>query len=222
MASEKAIPFLEDQSWNECLVEGPFENITDIISLTEGDSVDLGGITLKIFDVPGHMKDHISILDEKNKNIFVGDSIGCKTEDQFFFSPFMPPHWEKDGFYNSVNKIREIDHDSLCLAHFGYIYGKEARSILDEAEKVYELWWELFERNVDKLDDTSFMLEVISREANLVFPDIEILGLKPKILSGLMTGWNKLARKKPLSLSKIITSQIITQLVRGFRTSKNL
>lgn len=221
MASRKALPFLEDQSWNEVLSEGPFENIKDVTPLNEGDTIDLGGITLKIFDVPGHMKDHIAILDEKNKNIFVGDSIGCKAGDQFFVPPFQPPHWDRDAFINSVNKLREIDYDSLCLAHFGYIYGDEARSILDEAVSVYELWWHLFEENIDRLDDTGYMLGVISKEANLVYPEIKLLNLKFRVLLGVMNGLKRLTRKKTQVIGEIIMDQILKGLAQGFKTYKN-
>ncbi len=223
MASQTAIPFLEDQSYNKVFdPKEHYENIKDVTPLNEGDTVDLGGVTLKIFDVPGHMKDHIAILDEQNKNIFAGDSIGYKPGDHLFIPPFMPPYWDKDAFYNSVDKLREIDYDSLCLAHFGYIYGDEAKSILDEAVSAYEQWWQLFEKNIDKLDDTGYILEVISKEANLVFPEFQLLSFKLKVLSGLMTGWKKLTRKKPQPVGELIMQQIIMGLAQGFKTYKNL
>lgn len=223
MASQRAIPLLKDQSFNKVFnPKEHFENIEDVTPLNEGDIVDLGGITLKIFDVPGHMKDHIAILDEKNKNIFVGDSIGVKPGDNLFIPPFQPPYWNKDAFYDSVNKLREIDFDSLCLAHFGYIYGDEAKGILDEAVLVYEQWWQLFEKNIDKLDDTGYMMKLISKEADLVYPEFRLLSFKLKVLSGLMTGWKKLIRKKPESIGELLIQQIIAWLAQGFKTYKNL
>jgi len=221
MASERALPLLEDQSWNEILTEGPFKSIKDVTPLREGDTVDLGGITLKIYDVPGHAKDHIAILDEKSKNIFVGDAIGVKTGDQFFIPPFQPPYWDRDEFYNSVNKLKEIDYDSLCLAHFGYIFGDEARGILDEAVSAYELWWGLFEENIDKLDDTSYMLSVISKEANLIYPEIKIVNPKLKALYSLMTGLKKLIRKRSKPVLELVLCQIIEGLVKGFKMYKS-
>jgi glyoxylase-like metal-dependent hydrolase (beta-lactamase superfamily II) len=80
MASETAIPLLEDQSYNDVFESGPYKNIRDVTPVKEGDSIDIGQTTLKIFEVPGHHKDHIAILDEMNKNIFVGDSIGYKVQ----------------------------------------------------------------------------------------------------------------------------------------------
>ena len=221
MASKESLPLLEDQSWNKSLAQGSLENIKDVSPLNEGDTVDLGGISLKIFEVPGHSKDHIAILDEKNKNIFVGDAIGAKNGDHFFVPTFMPPYWDRDDFYTSVNKLREIDYDSLCLAHFGYIYEEEAKSFLDEAVSMYELWWGLFEKNVDKLDDTGYMSSIISKEANLIHPEIKILNPKLKALFGLMTGFKKLIGKKPQHFGELILCQLIQMLVQGFRMYKS-
>lgn len=218
MASKESIPLLEDQSWNKILFKGSLENIKDVTPINEGDIVDLGGISLRIFDVPGHSKDHIAILDEKNKNIFIGDALGAKNGDHFFIPTFVPPHWDWDDFKNSVNKLREIDYDSLSLAHFGYIYEDEAKNFLDYAVSMYELWWRLFEENRDRLDDTGYMSGLISKEANLIHPETQILNPKLKILFGLMTGVKKIAGKKPQPITELILCQLIETLVLGFRT----
>ena len=68
LASAAAIPHLRDQSFNDAFGMGPYDNIeNEITPLKEGDRIDLEGITLKIFEIPGHINDHIAILDEKNK-----------------------------------------------------------------------------------------------------------------------------------------------------------
>lgn len=218
MASKKALPLLENQSWNNVLFQGSLENIKDVAPLNEGDVVDLGGISLRIFDVPGHCKDHIAILDEKNKNIFIGDAFGAKNGDHFFIPTFVPPYWDWDDFNNSVDKLRKIDYDSLCLAHFGYIYEEEAKNFLDDATSMYELWWKLFEENEDNLDDTGYMAALISKEANMIHPETQILNPKLKVLFGLMAGVKKITGKKPQPVSALILRQLIETMVKGFRT----
>ncbi|MFX1282606.1 MAG: hypothetical protein ACFFB5_03090 [Promethearchaeota archaeon] len=52
IASEKAIPLLEDQSYNEVLKSKRFENIKDVSPLKEGDIIDFDGLNLKVIDVP--------------------------------------------------------------------------------------------------------------------------------------------------------------------------
>ncbi|NVM37380.1 MAG: MBL fold metallo-hydrolase, partial [Candidatus Lokiarchaeota archaeon] len=124
LASEKAIPNLRDQSYNEIFGTGPFNNIEgDIVPLKEGDTVDLGGLKLKIFETQGHMTDQILILDEKNKNLFVGDALGDKVSDTVFVPPFYPPHWDRENFLNSIDKIKKIDYETISLTHFGLIHG---------------------------------------------------------------------------------------------------
>ena len=198
LASADAVPNLKDQSFNDIFGVGPFNNIeTDVTTLKEGDTVDLEGITLEIFDVPGHINDHIAILDTKNKNIFLGDAIGDKVTDNVFIPIFMPPYWDKDKFFVSIEKIKNIDFNTICIAHFGYIYGDEAKTILDEAISVYEKWWNLYEENVDKLDDMDYMTNKIL-DQNLIPKDI--LSLFPEML----------------------VHGVITWLASGFRMYKNI
>jgi glyoxylase-like metal-dependent hydrolase (beta-lactamase superfamily II) len=161
MASKEAIPLLSDQSYNDIFNMGPYENIDNVTPLNEGDIIDLNGISLRIFDVPGHSKEHIAILDEKNKNIFVGDAIGSKLTDDTTSPVFMPPYFNKEQYFDSMNKLKAIDYDTLCLAHFGYIYGEEAKTILDEQLKTLEKWWQLFEHNISKFDDINYMVDTI-------------------------------------------------------------
>ena len=101
LASRKALPNLQDQSWN-------------------------------------------SVFDEKNRTIFIGDSVGYKIENDLAFPPFMPPFWDKDGFYSAVEKLKQTDYEKLCLAHFGCLQGEEAKKYPDEAVVTFETWWNVF------------------------------------------------------------------------------
>ncbi|MFX1390084.1 MAG: MBL fold metallo-hydrolase [Promethearchaeota archaeon] len=161
-ASEKAIPNLRDQSYNEVFGTGPFNNIEeDIIPLKEGDKIDLNGIILKIFDTPGHMSDHITILDEKNKNLFVGDVLGDKVSDEVFVPPFMPPYWDNDAYLKTIKKLKEINYNTISLAHFGCVQGDEAKNILDESVNNCVKWWGIFEENIEKINDVQYIIDDI-------------------------------------------------------------
>jgi len=160
LASVEAIPNLRDQSYNEIFGTGPFNNIEEeIIPLKEGDIIDLDGITLKVIETPGHMTDHISIFDQKNQNLFVGDTFGDKVSDIVFIPPFMPPYWDKDAFLNSIAKLKKIDFDTISLAHFGTLDKYESKNILDESVSNFDHWWTKFEENIDYLDDIPYMID---------------------------------------------------------------
>ena len=41
----------------------------------DGDVIDLGGITLKVFETPGHSPDSLCLFDEEGRRLFTGDTI---------------------------------------------------------------------------------------------------------------------------------------------------
>lgn len=186
LASEKAIPNLRDQSYNEIFGTGPFNNIEgDIVPLKEGDTVDLDGLKLKIFETQGHMTDQILILDEKNKNLFVGDALGDKVSDTVFVPPFYPPHWDEENFLNSIDKIKKIDYETISLTHFGLIHGEEAKSILDESIDNLNKWWSFFEENIENLDNIPYLIDKVLPE---VIPKSE-LDIYPLKLKEAVSYW---------------------------------
>ena len=67
----------------------------------------------------------------------------------------MPPFWNTDEYLNTIEKLKKTDFESVCLNHFGYIYGDEAKTILDESREVYEQEWQIYEiaDQNGKLDD---------------------------------------------------------------------
>ena len=220
LASEAAIPLLADQSYNDVFESGPYQNITDVKALKEGDVVALGKTNLQIYEVPGHHKDHIAILDGPNKNIFVGDSIGYKIGDHTFLPPFMPPFWDMKLFRETIEKYRQIDFESLCLAHFGYIYGAEAKTVLDEAVATCDAWWEAFDKNADHLDNIDYMMNVVFNEIKPTPIHPEILSTKLKILAGVMTTVTKILRKEPMPLFNHLMKGIVEWLGKGYQTYK--
>ncbi|MHA1730281.1 MAG: MBL fold metallo-hydrolase [Promethearchaeota archaeon] len=221
MASEKAIPLLQDQSYNTIFEKGSFENIYDVKSLKEGDIVDLGGLTLKIFEIPGHIHDHIAIFDEKNKNLFVGDGIGDKLGDKAFLPPNMPPFFNEDDFFTSINKVKQIDYKSLSFAHFGYIYGDEAKAFLDESISLYNIHKKVIEENMDKIDDIKYMASIMIKELNAVIPEFPIKSMKIKFGLGLVNFFRRIAFKSPFSVGDILFQKFLKLLIEGYLTYKN-
>jgi len=218
LASHEAVPLLADHTFNDPFSKGPYESIQNVTPLKEGDTLDLGGLTLRVYEVPGHCQGHLAILDEKNGTLFVGDALGVKMTDHTFLPPFMPPTWDPEAFLNSVNKLKQIPHQSLCLAHFGCLYGDEAASILDEAVEVYHRWWELYERNADRLNDTDHLLQVMRKEINPALPDIRPTSLGMNILMGLAVTAGKVSGSETAILDKLAFGDYLKWLAIGYQT----
>lgn len=220
MASEEAVPLLADASYNKDFNEGPYESITGVVPLREGDIVDLGGLALKTYYVPGHCMDHIAFLDQKNKDLFVGDAVGYWIDNQTYIPPFMPPSWDPEAFSSTIDKVNELDYERLCLAHFGTIPAVKANDFLDQAEQSYEAWWQLFEENEDKLDDPAGLLEALKSKLNPPFPELTIMSPKLKILFSLMVAGKKITGKKVQPLSELLLMGLLENLTCGYRTYK--
>jgi len=223
LAGRDSIPLLEDQSWNNVLDgKGRHENIRDVRPLDDGDMIDLDGLTLRVIDVPGHIKGHIALFDEKNRNLFVGDSIGYKFGDEAFVPSFVPPFWDQEAFTATLERLRTIDFDSVSLAHFGHIHGEEARQLLDEAERNCRRWWAIFER-VDRegrLEDTKYLSAVIIAEMGIEVPGFRIENRRLRLLLGVVNFSRKIFLRPPLSSGDFLFPELLRLLVKGYKTSK--
>jgi len=162
LAHPKAIPLLEDPS--KVIYDfgmGPPLPIKGVKPIKEGDVVDLKGVELEVIDTPGHTPDSISLLDSKNKNIFVSDAVADKTDDTTCVPAFMPPSFDPDMYVSTLEKLKKCDFKSMCLGHYGMYYGPDVKEILDEARTMHEQVWRFFDDNVDKLGDVEWIAKIL-------------------------------------------------------------
>ena len=183
-ASEKAGPFLADQSFNICFGtdQAPYDNVDGVLPLKNGQSIEVGrDVKIQIVETPGHMVDHISIWEENTGNLFVGDAIGMKWGDHLIVPNPNSRFWNEKDFLNSIGIIKSLEPRRICLGHFGCLTGSDALSFLDETVSFYEKWMEIFYRNSNRLDDIPFLVDRIWEE--IYPPNLE--GLKALVLPGL-------------------------------------
>jgi glyoxylase-like metal-dependent hydrolase (beta-lactamase superfamily II) len=219
LASQQAVPLLADVTFNDAFNRGPYDSIHDVTPVEDSDTIDLGGITLRIYDVPGHCLGHIAILDEKNRTVFAGDALGIKVRDDIFLPPFMPPTWDADAFQSSVNKLRQISYEALCLAHFGCISGSEAQTILDESLETSRIWWQFFARHAEQLNDTGYLLHAMRQEINPGIPPIRPVSLGMRVLLRLVTAAGSLTGRKTAIIDKLAFGDALNWLATGYRST---
>lgn len=165
-ASEKAIPNLEDQSYNVCFEDEPYYsdylNIEGVSPLKDKEKLFLDDdFYLEIIETPGHMPDHISIFDEKNKCAFVGDAPGMRWFTNFFVCNANSVYWQEKDYLESIEKMRSLDLDYLCIAHFGVFTDSDIKRFLDNSVSMYNTWMDIFNQNNEKLNDPKFLLDLI-------------------------------------------------------------
>lgn len=114
----------------------PFE---DVIPLTEGNIIDINGLELEVLNFFGHTMDSIGLFDKKNKNIFIGDAISMRLDQDAFFVPLMPPDFHEEELLKTFNKLKGMKDqlNSISIAHFGVWKDNHFEQILNEMEDLY-------------------------------------------------------------------------------------
>ena len=101
--------------------------------------------------------------------------------------------------------------------HFGYIYGSEARSILDEAVETCDTWWQFYERNADRLNDTDYLLQAMRKEINPGIPVLRPMTFRLKVLLGLVTAAGIVMGRKTAIMDKLAFGDLLKWLATGYR-----
>ncbi|MFX0030914.1 MAG: MBL fold metallo-hydrolase [Candidatus Hermodarchaeota archaeon] len=181
-ASEKAIPYLEDQSYNYCFESesyySEYLNIEGVSPLKDREKIFLNhDFSLEIIETPGHMVDHISIYDEKNTSMFVGDAPGMHWYTDFFVCNSNSTNWKEKDYLESIEKMRSFDLDFLCIAHFGVLTGSDINRFLDNSVSMYYKWMDFFSQNNEKLNDLQFLTDLMWNTIYKNFSHIPVLKL---------------------------------------------
>jgi glyoxylase-like metal-dependent hydrolase (beta-lactamase superfamily II) len=200
-ASEKAIPYLADQSYNVCFGtdQAPYVNIGGVFGLKNGDKIDLGNnITITVVDTPGHMVDHISIWDESTGNILVGDAIGMKWTDGFIVSNPNSPFWNEADYLKSIATLKALDVKTISLGHFGCLTGDDAKNFLDDSVETYRKWMAVFTQKRQRIDDIPYIVEIIWSEVYPHMPDKFKALVLPALTDAVELAAHAYAKRHPL------------------------
>ncbi|NHJ24955.1 MAG: MBL fold metallo-hydrolase, partial [Candidatus Lokiarchaeota archaeon] len=143
LAAKSGVKSLKNnKKYNDCFY--PFfkdlKSIEGIKVVEDEEEINLGELTLKIYETPGHTNCSISIFDEKNKNLIIGDVLGYLWTKELIIPPIMPPDFSEEKLFSSFEKIKDIDYKSLSLAHFGLLTEEFALNFLQKAEDSYIEW----------------------------------------------------------------------------------
>ncbi len=138
VGSGNAIKYLED------IVNEPFKSLV----VKEGDTLDLGNMTMKFFSVPNlHWPDSIFSYLVEEKILFSCDPFGAHYCSQKMFSELTDEYLEAFKYYfdvilkpfskfllKAVGKVRSLEIDYICTGH-GPLHRENAGKILDLSEK---------------------------------------------------------------------------------------
>ncbi|MFH1350772.1 MAG: MBL fold metallo-hydrolase [Pseudomonadota bacterium] len=96
------------------------------LPVSEGDSIDLGDLEVRIYETPGHSSCSISAYVPKMKALFASDGMGIPHGDRIFTSG----NSNFTQYQQSLEKLKELDVAYACADHYGYIAGDEAKDYI--------------------------------------------------------------------------------------------
>ena len=91
-------------------------------AIEEGDKLDLGaGIVWTVYNTPGHSSCHISLFEEREKTLVIGDATGFYVPEK---DVFWPNYFESlEAYCKSIRKLATLPAHRAALSHNGVIEG---------------------------------------------------------------------------------------------------
>jgi glyoxylase-like metal-dependent hydrolase (beta-lactamase superfamily II) len=129
----KLPPELEDYAFEVDLV------------VKEGDRLDLGsGIAWTIYETPGHSHCHISLYEEKEKTLIIGDVTGFYVPEK---DVFWPNYFQSlETYCNSIRKLSTLSAQRGALSHNCVVEGGVGRHLQRAIRATESYHLELLER----------------------------------------------------------------------------
>jgi glyoxylase-like metal-dependent hydrolase (beta-lactamase superfamily II) len=111
---------------------------------TGGETIDLGGIELRVLHVPGHSRGHIALHDARSGALFSGDCVQGSVYLGFDGTPKLcPTYADVDPYFGTIAQLEALAPSELHGCHWPAARGAEVAAFLDEsrtyAEHVDEL-----------------------------------------------------------------------------------
>jgi glyoxylase-like metal-dependent hydrolase (beta-lactamase superfamily II) len=101
----------------------------DII-VKDGDSVDLGGLTVEVLETPGHTRDSLSFFIPELEILILNETLGVLMPDGSVYPCYLTSYSDT---ISSIEKCRQIPHKFLSLPHRGIVSGEVANGFFDKA-----------------------------------------------------------------------------------------
>ena len=99
----------------------PVPTVDDFIPVHDGDVIDLGGVSLRVVEMPGHTAGSVAYYDAKNHVAYCGDSLSLNGPAERVCqvlrhaqSVFAPDSMLIDGHGNPVRRMTEINNKIVC------------------------------------------------------------------------------------------------------------
>jgi glyoxylase-like metal-dependent hydrolase (beta-lactamase superfamily II) len=134
---------------------------TRMRSSVDREVIDLGGVDLAVYWTPGHSSHSQCYFEPDSKTVFVGDAVGHNVVGTPILPVSPPPHNPMQAL-ESIELIRSLSPENLCIAHFG-VYS-DSDGYLDQISNRTRLWIRLAEKTIDEGMSLDDLVELVMAE----------------------------------------------------------
>ena len=114
-------------------------------AVEEGDRIDLGsGIVWRVYNTPGHSHCHMSLLEEKERTLVIGDATGFYVPEEDIFWPNYFQSLEK--YCNTIRKLAVLPAQRGVLSHNCVIEGNVGQHFKKALKATERYHTEIMER----------------------------------------------------------------------------
>lgn len=179
-----------DYLWGEFLPV-PADNI---VTLGGGETIRVGGRTLRIFDAPGHASHHLIYLDESTGAAWVGDTTGLRMPGHTYVRPATPPpDIDLEAWRHTLDTLLSLKPRILLLTHFGPAHDPE-RHIAEMWDHVLR-WADTVRASLERGEDESAAEARLVALADAELGDVDETARQQYAQAGAVEmSWHGLAR----------------------------
>ncbi len=159
--SEIQRPIFKDITGDEDLSIKPVEFD---LALKEGDEFDLGGLTCRVYEVPGHTRDSLAYYIPEIKTLFPGEAAGVpqgrdgnEAQVEFLAS--------YEDYLKSLEKMMSLAPEMICIGHAWILSGKDASDFLKKSHAETFTYRKLIENYIEEAGgDIDKAIETMTRK----------------------------------------------------------
>jgi len=135
----------------------PEENLVGVTNT----HLDIGeGITLQIFEGPGHAPHHICIYEPQSGCIFSGEALGHYQPEFDALTPAAaPPSFDLDASIETVEKICTLEPRVICFSQFGQ--RRDVDNVIDEWRRQASNYGDLIRGELEKGKGTGEIVDML-------------------------------------------------------------
>lgn len=134
-----------DELWGEMLPV-PEDRL---VSLGDGEEIEISGGVLTAYNTPGHAYHHLAYLELESGTLFAGDVAGIRLPGQSYVRPpTPPPEIDVEAWMQSLQTVRQIEPRVICPTHYGSYEDVERH--VGELEQRLQDWLLFVEGQIDE------------------------------------------------------------------------